>query len=503
MIKTRTLLSYALLLILPTLILAWSLKGMLEAEWARVDALSQEAAEAQSEACAGELRAEMETLLTELRALVPTVAGAHLEEAAAHPLVLAPFIRQNATQAILTPYATERLAALPPLEPPQREPAGKIEASFSKTRNQHRSTQETFTLSTNDSLLICRKEGAFTTGLLINLPAFYARLVPLLPQHLTQGYALTLQIDATALMQTGTPFESPTLIRTTPLSADFPLLALNLWLSGMPNGLPRWMHLLKMGVIVGALAVLAGAGVWIATRLYRSQLEVRRRTGFVSHVSHELRTPLTSIRLYAEMLREGRVPDTEKQRAYLETIVHESERLTRLVNRVLDFSRLEQKRRVYETEIFDPIATLARILETQRERLLTAGITLEADFETTSPTRITLDPDTFEQVILNLLDNAIKYAPAATLRISAQTDSNHLSLIFADTGPGIPPALRKNLFKPFTRSNAALTQTAHGFGLGLYLSRRLLLEQGATLTFTPAHPRGAMFTLTLPITQEA
>lgn len=264
-------------------------------------------------------------------------------------------------------------------------------------------------------------------------------------------------------------------------------------------------------LLVGAfiVAILSGGSLllWQARRNLR---EAMQRTSFVANVSHELKTPLTTIRMYAEMLAEGRVATEEKRRGYLETITRESQRLTRLVNNVLDFSRLEQGRRKYRAERLDVAATVREILDAQADRLREAGMTVTTEFPET-PVFARLDRDAFAQCLLNLVDNAIKYAATGgRLAVRLWRDGvppsheggtpvpHAWQLAVEDAGPGIPAAHCAKLFTQFHRADDSLTARVAGFGLGLSISRRLLRDQGGDLVYEKAGGGGARFVMRLP-----
>lgn len=257
---------------------------------------------------------------------------------------------------------------------------------------------------------------------------------------------------------------------------------------------------LLVGVFV--VAILSGGSLlmWQARRNLR---EAQQRTSFVSHVSHELKTPLTTIRMYAEMLAEGRVSAEEKRRTYLETITRESQRLTRLVNNVLDFSRLEQGRKKYQAERLDVVAAVREVLDSQADRLREAGLELAEELPE-EPAFARLDRDAFSQCLLNLVDNAIKYAATGgklvvrLARSGGTPAADAWTLAVEDAGPGIPAAHRAKLFEQFQRADESLTAKVAGFGLGLSISRRLLRDQGGELTFEPSAGGGARFVMQLP-----
>jgi signal transduction histidine kinase len=222
----------------------------------------------------------------------------------------------------------------------------------------------------------------------------------------------------------------------------------------------------------------------------------------VSNVSHELKTPLTTIRMYAELLGDNRVRDEARQRNYLDTIIIESQRLTRLVNNVLDFSRLEQGHKQYNSEEGDLVPLISRVLETQRPRLEEAGFKLEANLPAGDPIRIYADRDAIEQVLLNLLDNAMKYASSGGwLGLSLQRNGADAILTVSDHGPGVPSAHRRRIFDTFHRVDDSLTASQPGSGLGLSIARRLLRDQGGDLRCEPNQPAGAKFIATIPLAE--
>jgi anti-sigma regulatory factor (Ser/Thr protein kinase) len=257
---------------------------------------------------------------------------------------------------------------------------------------------------------------------------------------------------------------------------------------------------LVSALLVGTfvVAILFG-GSLLLWQAHRNQRDARQKTSFVSNVSHELKTPLTTIRMYAEMLGEGKIDETPKQQKYLQTIVRESQRLTRLVNNVLDFSRLEQGRKEFSRDEVDLRALLHQLLDGQLVRIEEAGLHLTRKIAD-QPLVITSDRDAIEQIVLNLVDNAIKYA-AVGKQLLVELDQTDQMLVvrIADQGPGIPDVHRRQIFEKFHRVDASLTTRQQGSGLGLSIARQLAERLGGTLTFCPGEMGGSCFELTLPI----
>ncbi|MCD6526491.1 MAG: HAMP domain-containing histidine kinase [Desulfuromonas sp.] len=259
---------------------------------------------------------------------------------------------------------------------------------------------------------------------------------------------------------------------------------------------------LLIGTFIAAILLGGSLLLWQA---HKNQRDARRKTSFVSNVSHELKTPLTTIRMYAEMLGEGNIQDPEKQARYLRTIIKESQRLTRLVGNVLDFSRLEQGRRSYRNEEINLVVLLNELLDRQQLRLEEAGLQLTRDFELGDddsghePLILCSDCDALEQIILNLLDNAIKYAAEGErLEVTLERMDDRVRLQFRDHGPGIPAAHRRRIFDKFHRVDNSLTTRQQGSGLGLSIGRQLAQGLGGTLSCCPVEGQGSCFELTLP-----
>jgi len=245
-------------------------------------------------------------------------------------------------------------------------------------------------------------------------------------------------------------------------------------------------------VLIGAAAV---AGVLAgAVRLYE------RRGAFVSAVTHELRTPLTTFRLYAEMLAEGMVSDPEKRLAYLKRLRDESDRLGHLVENVLAYARLSRGRSGSPQPV-----TLGELIERMRERLSAraqrAQMTLSIeDTDAAGDLRVLADASLVEQILLNLVDNACKYASRSDdrrIEVSLARRGRFGAIRVRDHGPGIAPDQARRLFQPFRKSADQAARSAPGVGLGLALSRRLARDMDGELSLDAKVREGASLVLTL------
>lgn len=257
-----------------------------------------------------------------------------------------------------------------------------------------------------------------------------------------------------------------------------------------------WISMLLVGVSVAA--ILAG-GSLLLRQARRSEEEAIQKTSFVANVSHEFKTPLTTIRLYSELLEQGRVRDAAQGGEYLRTIGRETQRLARLVNNALDFSRLEQGRKKFAKERLELGTEMGRLLDTQAPRLAEAEMRLQRELPA-APLEVTTDRDALEQIVLNLLDNACKYAASGgkvMVAVRAQ-EGGGAQVVVADRGPGVPADHRERIFDKFHRVDDALTAEKTGAGLGLSIARQLARGLGGELRHVAREGGGAEFILELP-----
>ena len=252
---------------------------------------------------------------------------------------------------------------------------------------------------------------------------------------------------------------------------------------------------LVVGTFVAAILFGGSLLLWQA---WRNLTDARRKTSFVANVSHELKTPLTTIRMYAELLGEGRIADEAKRGRYLKVIVDESRRLSRLVNNVLDFGRLEQGRKTYSLTDLDLCETLHGVLDSQALRIEEAGMTLSRRISGERCV-VRADRDALEQAVLNLVDNALKYAGGSPeLEVELVRDGNRCRVRVLDRGPGVPPAQRQRIFEKFHRVDDSLTARQPGSGLGLSIARQLLRDMGGELICGERSGGGCCFEIQLP-----
>jgi signal transduction histidine kinase len=230
--------------------------------------------------------------------------------------------------------------------------------------------------------------------------------------------------------------------------------------------------------ITGLFVLAASLGLFAIFRMVEVQLSfAERRNNFVAAVTHELRTPLTSIRMYGEMLRDGMVTDDATRQEYYATITAEGERLTRLINNVMEHGKLRRGQRRAHLTRGDAAAVVREVLELMRPHIEREGFSVQLTAADTLP-EVQLDVDAFKQMLFNVLDNALKYGrgeAAAKIDVTCAADSSGgVSVSVRDYGRGISEAQLHAVFEPFFRGESELTRRQQGTGLGLALVRDLV-----------------------------
>jgi signal transduction histidine kinase len=251
---------------------------------------------------------------------------------------------------------------------------------------------------------------------------------------------------------------------------------------------------------LGVLLVVIVAGSVITYRLMRRESEITRlKADFVANVSHDLKTPLSVIRMYGETLEMGRVSDAAQRDAYYRVITRESERLSRLIDNVLDFSRIEGGRRTYERALSAVEPVVRESLEPFAWQLAQGGFAVDVDVAPNLPD-VRMDAAAVGQALSNLIDNAIKYSgDGKRLEVTAAVTDGALHLAVTDDGIGIPAGEHTRIFEKFYRVGHSETQGRRGSGVGLALVRHVAQAHGGRVTVESRSGHGSRFTLVLPV----
>jgi|GEM_PF-702978 len=253
--------------------------------------------------------------------------------------------------------------------------------------------------------------------------------------------------------------------------------------------------------VAAALAIIL-IGAWLVVADIRRELALaQQKTDFVSNVSHELKTPLTSIRMFAELMHD-RPPPVEKQGQYLRIITVEAERLTRLINNVLDFAKLERRQKQFDKRTLDLHAVIERVWDCQEMHLRDAGFTTGWK-AAPAPYPVLGDEDALSQVLVNLLSNAEKYSQEKKeVELHTWTEDGWLHVSVLDRGMGVPSGEERKIFESFYRAHDSLSSGIQGSGLGLTLAQRLAQEHGGRIEFSRREGGGSRFTLMLPLIEQ-
>jgi len=253
-------------------------------------------------------------------------------------------------------------------------------------------------------------------------------------------------------------------------------------------------------LILGFLSLMMIAGIALTKHMVGKEIAVARlKSDFVSNVSHELRTPLALIRLYAETLELGRITTKEKKHQYYRIIRKESERLTALINNILDFSRIEAGRKEYEFRETDLADLVRNTLDSYRYQIEQQGFALEESIDPDLPA-VRVDREAIARALVNLVNNALKYSQDEKyLGVKLYRDNGSVKLEVADHGIGISRRDQTKIFEKFYRAGDPLVHNTKGSGLGLSLVRHITEAHGGEIEVESSPGTGSKFIVSLPL----
>jgi signal transduction histidine kinase len=252
--------------------------------------------------------------------------------------------------------------------------------------------------------------------------------------------------------------------------------------------------------VLAALCVLMVGGIWLTYRNVSREMNLARlKSDFVANVSHELRTPLALIRLYAETLELGRLTAKEKYQEYFRIIREESERLTALINNILDFSRIEAGRKEYEFKETNLADLVRSTLDSYRFQIEQNGFAFEENISSDVPPVI-VDREAIARSLLNLVNNALKYSKDQKyIGVSLYRANSRVNLEVRDHGIGIAANEQEKIFEKFYRCGDPLVHNIKGSGLGLSLVQHIARAHGGEVLVESTPEKGSKFTIALPL----
>lgn len=264
----------------------------------------------------------------------------------------------------------------------------------------------------------------------------------------------------------------------------------------------RWV--MQSFLILGVLSLLMIGGLVLTYRSVSKEMALAHlKSDFVSNVSHELRTPLALIRLYAETLELGRITTQDKKEEYYRIIRKESERLTALINNILDFSRIEAGRKEYDFRETDIAELVRNTLDSYRYQIEQQGFAFEQSIEASIPA-VRVDREAIARALVNLVNNALKYsADEKFLGVKLYRANDLLKLEVVDRGIGITRREQSKIFEKFYRTGDPLVHNTKGSGLGLSLVRHITQAHGGEVEVESTPGKGSKFILTLPLAAAA
>jgi signal transduction histidine kinase len=359
--------------------------------------------------------------------------------------------------------------------------------------------------STETSVVYGARIPAIAIGTVVEQVLAGHRIVPsaiVRPPHTAEHLRVSVfTIDGAPLWSNATQLDTAAGTDTLPLHLDQMLLRVEAGpaiAKALRIGRPSSLYL----PVLAALLMLSGTLAIVALMQIRRAREMARlRTRFVANVSHELRTPLTQISMFAEMLALGRDRNREEQHRYARVIHREVIRLSNLVESVLTFSRAQEGNTAIRRErrnVADDVRDAVEFFE-----LVAKGSDVKLEVQTSGELWAQVDPSALRQVMLNLLDNAVKYGPRGqTVRVTACQSGQYIQLSVSDEGPGVPREERERVFHPYVRIDRPDQPRVAGTGIGLAVVRELVMAHDGAVHIVDSEC-GATVVVTIPADQDA
>ncbi len=318
------------------------------------------------------------------------------------------------------------------------------------------------------------------------------------PMAKFSGLELTVRdgVQDTSTVHAGTAVQKPVFLLERTFPRPFSFLHATIGSDNIPKSKGRKTLNIMMG-LMAAVIILGMFAIYQSTRSIVDLSE--RRTTFVSSVTHELKTPLTNIRMYIEMLEQGIARDRDREEDYFRILGSESSRLSRLINNVLEFSKLEKKTRHFDLEKGDFDDVIREVSDIMQEKLKQEGFTLTLDKKDIPLFKY--DREVMIQILINLMENSMKFgktSPVKEITLSLDTSDQWINIRVSDTGPGIPRTALKKIFDDFYRVDNTLTRTTGGTGIGLALVKKFVTAMGGKVGAENNQGAGCTIMISLP-----
>ena len=343
----------------------------------------------------------------------------------------------------------------------------------------------------------------YRQGFILKTRAFLNHLATtyFMPQPMAHYTNLRLAVmdqgRETRMLEAGVSTNGPKFVLHRSFPSPFSFLNATLTCDQIPRSTGRQ----TLNIMLIVLAGIVLLGLFAIYQSVRTIVDLsERRSQFVSSVTHELKTPLTNIRMYIEMLEQGIARDQDREQEYFRILDSEGTRLSRLINNVLELSKLEKRQRQVDMQTGDFEEVIREVETVMHEKLKHEGFTLKTETVNIRPFRY--DREIMIQVLINLIENSMKFGKTAAQRqitIRLDQDEKQVKVMVTDTGPGIPAHALKKVFDDFYRVENSLTRTTRGTGIGLALVKKFVTLMGGTVTAENNDGPGCTITISLPM----
>jgi signal transduction histidine kinase len=249
-----------------------------------------------------------------------------------------------------------------------------------------------------------------------------------------------------------------------------------------------------------AIVIILACGLFFTLQTVNNELHLSKmKSYFMSTVSHEFKSPLTSIRQMAEMLVRDRVPSPERKQKYYSTILQQSERLSHLIDNILDFTKMEEGHKIFRFEKAGIVPVVKDIVELFRELTANSGFQINLSTPENLPD-IVFDREAIGQVIYNLIDNACKYSQELkTVDVQLFLTGSNIIISVRDYGVGIRKEDQEKIFSRFYRAGEELAQSVKGSGIGLAIVKQIVEAHHGEITVESSPGKGSTFTVRIPL----